>query len=111
MMCRREPEGQAGITVILLIMADSGEGIPLEVAERIDIRQRVAVEIGDHATAGPLRFGSAGVFRSIAERPIAVIEEQAIGADVAYEDVRKAVVVDISDGDALAVPVFHEVSL
>ena len=56
----------------------------------------------------PLRLGGARIFRGVAERAVAVVEKQPIGADIADVDVGEAVVVDVADGDALAEAVLDE---
>ena len=74
----------------------------LHVVDGKQIGQRVAIDIGHDAAGRPLRAGQTGRGRDVAERAVAVVVEQPIGADVGDEQIDETVVVEIAGRHTLA---------
>ena len=77
------------------------EMLARQIVGDVEVGQAVAVEVGERDVRRPVGAGDARKLRDVAERAVAVVVIEAIGADVADAKIGEAVVVEVTDRDAL----------
>ena len=107
----REFHRQARVQPLLAGRANPRDGVALNKSDRVDVGQRVTVEIGDHTARGPGRVADPRGLGRVGERAVAVVQIQPVGADVGDEDVGESVIVHVADGNALAVRILEQAGL
>src|SRR5262249_3646620 len=82
--------------------------VRIEIAVIADVQVEIAieVEIGPGGAAPPQRVSTDRRVRYIGECSVALVSVERIGSNVGDEDVVEPVVVEITDGDPLAVSTF-----
>src|SRR6185437_15720153 len=83
-------------------------GVPGRIVADVEVEVAVVVEVGEGGRRRPVAVAAQpGARRDIPERAIALVAIERVGAPAGDEEVRVAIVVDVADGDAVAVAAGH----
>ena len=83
-------------------------GVPDEVVADVEVEVAVVVQIGERGRGGPVAIApETGAIRDILERPVPSVAVKGVRPPAGDEEVGTAVVVEVADGDPVAVASLH----